>query len=460
MITQPIQNWSDAIFAALTNALNGFITAIPLIVGAIVIIVIGWLISNLAREARPGAARARRSRPGLRGARRRGLRRPVEAVQAERCRRRDRQVDHPLRLPRGRRERPRHAAGQPPAEPGAALDPEPARRGDHPARRAADRAVPARPDRGRRRQHGLHERGAPRANRGGRVVAFAVLIAIDQLGIAADLLNILFTGVVAALALAFGLAFGLGGRDVASRITESWYAGSQAAAERVRQAAEEGESAAKSGSSAASSGSTTTRRKRRSGRRPGAPEPLRSLRAAAAVSGPPEGLRRPRRPGRSQKDERGQQRHKCQHEPARRPSRRRGSELRRRPDHRLVRQRMRGLSSSTVLVTIHDVTCCAAWRCPLCVSAGGPTRQGAASEGRPSRRNVCGPRDSIDEVRRGIRRVEARQPRHWCVIGGSHRPVEGRDRGIARPRGAEQGPAYDRGHFPRRLRGPFRRGPT
>jgi hypothetical protein len=71
------------------------------------------------------------------------------------------------------------------------------------------------------------------------IIAFAVLIAIDQLGIAADLLTILFMGVVGALSLAFGLAFGLGGRDVAGRITESWYASSQAAAEKVRLAAEE-----------------------------------------------------------------------------------------------------------------------------------------------------------------------------------------------------------------------------
>jgi hypothetical protein len=68
-----------------------------------------------------------------------------------------------------------------------------------------------------------------------------VLIAIDQIGIAADLLNILFMGVVGALALAFGLAFGLGGRDVAARITEGWYEGTQAAAEKVRAAAESDE---------------------------------------------------------------------------------------------------------------------------------------------------------------------------------------------------------------------------
>ena len=72
----------------------------------------------------------------------------------------------------------------------------------------------------------------------GAVIAFAVLIAVNQLGIAADLINILFVGIVAALALAFGLAFGLGGRDVAAQLTQQWYQASQSAATRVRAASE------------------------------------------------------------------------------------------------------------------------------------------------------------------------------------------------------------------------------
>ena len=46
---------------------------------------------------------------------------------------------------------------------------------------------------------------------------FTLLIALTQLGIAAQLIQILFMGAVAMLALAGGLAFGLGGQNQASR---------------------------------------------------------------------------------------------------------------------------------------------------------------------------------------------------------------------------------------------------
>ena len=50
---------------------------------------------------------------------------------------------------------------------------------------------------------------------------FAILAALAQLGIAGPFAQTLFTGLVAMLALAGGLAFGLGGRDAASRYLES-----------------------------------------------------------------------------------------------------------------------------------------------------------------------------------------------------------------------------------------------
>jgi len=50
------------------------------------------------------------------------------------------------------------------------------------------------------------------------ILVFAGLAALLQLGIASALIQTLFTGVVAALVIAVGLAFGLGGRDVAAEI--------------------------------------------------------------------------------------------------------------------------------------------------------------------------------------------------------------------------------------------------
>ncbi len=52
------------------------------------------------------------------------------------------------------------------------------------------------------------------------IVFFTVLIVLNQLGIAQDLIRILFTGIVTMIAIAGGLAFGLGGKDLAREILE------------------------------------------------------------------------------------------------------------------------------------------------------------------------------------------------------------------------------------------------
>lgn len=49
---------------------------------------------------------------------------------------------------------------------------------------------------------------------------FAILVALSHLGIAAAFVQTLFTGVVVALSLALGLAFGLGGQDAAAKFIE------------------------------------------------------------------------------------------------------------------------------------------------------------------------------------------------------------------------------------------------
>jgi len=55
------------------------------------------------------------------------------------------------------------------------------------------------------------------------VWAFAIVVAVNQIGIATELVNTLFMAVVGAVALALALAFGLGGRDTASQIVQRWY---------------------------------------------------------------------------------------------------------------------------------------------------------------------------------------------------------------------------------------------
>ena len=51
-------------------------------------------------------------------------------------------------------------------------------------------------------------------------MSIAVFMILNQLGIAKDIVNILFTAIVGAIALGLALAFGLGGRDVARGLLE------------------------------------------------------------------------------------------------------------------------------------------------------------------------------------------------------------------------------------------------
>ncbi len=61
----------------------------------------------------------------------------------------------------------------------------------------------------------------------GAITIFVLLAVLNQLGVAQDLIRILFTGFVAMIALAGGIAFGLGGQDTAKMILESLRKGIQ-----------------------------------------------------------------------------------------------------------------------------------------------------------------------------------------------------------------------------------------
>ena len=70
------------------------------------------------------------------------------------------------------------------------------------------------------------------------VWAFAIVVAVNQLGIATELVNTLFMAVVGAVALGLGLAFGLGGRETAAEILRKAYNKAQEKQGQIRQLAE------------------------------------------------------------------------------------------------------------------------------------------------------------------------------------------------------------------------------
>ena len=70
------------------------------------------------------------------------------------------------------------------------------------------------------------------------VWSFGIVVAVNQIGIAQELVNTLFMGFVGALALAAGLAFGLGGRETAAQIMQGWYRQGREARPRMERTAE------------------------------------------------------------------------------------------------------------------------------------------------------------------------------------------------------------------------------
>jgi hypothetical protein len=234
MPTTTISSWGDAVFLSLSNALNSFLAAIPLVIGALIIIVIGWIIAGVL--ARVVTELLRR-------------------VGADRL-----FAEHGTRVygDRTRQIQPSVVAGElvkwlvrfvflVAAANVLGLTQVSELLNDVllwiPNLIVAAIVLLVAPLIARfvrsAIEVGAGEMGFTNAPLLGRIaeiaiVAFAVIIAINQIGIAANLVNILFIGIVAALALAFGLAFGLGGRDVAGQLAQSWYEQSQSAAARVK----------------------------------------------------------------------------------------------------------------------------------------------------------------------------------------------------------------------------------
>ncbi len=68
------------------------------------------------------------------------------------------------------------------------------------------------------------------------VWTFAIIVAVNQMGIATTLINILLMAAAGAVALALGLSFGLGGRDTAATIVRRWYERGHANGPQIRRA--------------------------------------------------------------------------------------------------------------------------------------------------------------------------------------------------------------------------------
>ncbi len=228
-----LSNWGDAIFLALTNALNDLLKAVPLVIGAILILIIGWLISNaLARLT--GAVLRRAGADRLYATH--GQELYGDAVQSwPPSRIASEIVRWAVRL--------------------VFLVAAANTLGWSQLSTLLNQIILWLPNllvaaivllvapligkfvRGLI-STGASDLGFTNGPLLGQIanvaiIAFAVLIAVNQVGIAQNLIDILFIGLVGALSLAFGLAFGLGGRDVAAEVTRTWYDASRSQAQQI-----------------------------------------------------------------------------------------------------------------------------------------------------------------------------------------------------------------------------------
>lgn len=71
-----------------------------------------------------------------------------------------------------------------------------------------------------------------RAGKGG-VILLATFMALQELGVATDIVTTAFAIIFGALALALALAFGLGSRDLAGEVTRRWYESWRTERERI-----------------------------------------------------------------------------------------------------------------------------------------------------------------------------------------------------------------------------------
>jgi hypothetical protein len=219
-----INQWSAAVVASLTTALSLFLGAIPRIIGFLVILVIGWFISGVLASAVAALLRAVRfnelaQRSGFSGfVNNMGLRTDASGLLANIAKWFVRLVVlvvafDALGLPAVSAVLQQFLLWIPNLVVAvvvlviAGL-----------AANALGNLV-----RGSTAQAGLGNPDLLATIARVAVWGFGIVVAVNQIGVAQTLVNTLFMGLIGALALAAGLAFGLGGRETAAQIVQDWY---------------------------------------------------------------------------------------------------------------------------------------------------------------------------------------------------------------------------------------------
>jgi hypothetical protein len=239
MPVQPITDWGEALWASLTGALALFLTGIPRVIGFLLILLIGWLISGILARAVAGLLRVIRfndlaQRAGITDfVQQMGIRRGAEGMMADIVKWFVRIITlivafDALGLPAVSQVLQQFLLWIPNLVVAlvilviAGL-----------AANALANLV-----RGATAQAGFTNPDMLSTIVRVAVWSFGIVIAVNQIGIAQTLVNTLFFGLVGALALALGLAFGLGGRETAGEIVQSWYRQGKEAAPKVARATE------------------------------------------------------------------------------------------------------------------------------------------------------------------------------------------------------------------------------
>jgi hypothetical protein len=238
-MTGTVTNWGAAIMTSLTAALSLFLAAIPRIIGFIVILIIGWLISGILAAAVAALLRAVRfndlaQRSGLSGfVQNMGIRRDAAGVLADVVKWFVRLIVlvvafDALGLPAVSAIFQQFLLWIPNLVVAVVI------------LVIAGLAANALGDliRGATAQAGFSNPDLLATIARVAVWSFGIVVAVNQIGIAQTLVNTLFMGFIGALALAAGLAFGLGGRETAARIVDSWYNRNRDVRNKVERAAE------------------------------------------------------------------------------------------------------------------------------------------------------------------------------------------------------------------------------